>query len=90
MSQFDDTREAVTTIAEKAGPEATGLLVACMQSSARHLEWVDEQIRGGLEADRDRWRVRALEAERHLAWVQTNVLGLIAPPTDWDPNGRGA
>ncbi len=90
MSQFEDTREAVTTIGELAGPEATGMLVAYMEANARHLDWVEKQVRGGLEHDVERWKARALDAERRLAWIEARVLSLIAPPpTDWDPMDVG-
>lgn len=88
MTQFEDTREAVTAIGQKAGPEATGLLVALMEQDRRHIDWVDEQIRGGLEAERDRWKARALDAERHLAVIEARIMGLLSEP-DFDPYDGG-
>jgi hypothetical protein len=48
--QFTETQEAFATIGREAGPDATGLVVALMERSAREREWIDEMTRGGLRA----------------------------------------
>lgn len=89
MSQFDDNRSAITTIAEES-PEAAGLVFALMEHSARERDWIEEQVRGSLELERDRWRMRAIRAERHLAMIQMRFDDLLAPPPyGFDPYDAG-
>lgn len=90
FDQFADTCEAVTTIGREAGPEATGLLVALMDANARSLDRTLEMVREGIEMERDRWKARALEAERHLRVIEMRVMGLLREPDpSWDPEDRG-
>lgn len=85
MSQFDDNRDTITTIAEKS-PEAAGIVFAFMEHSARERDWIEEQVRGSLELERDRWKDRAIRAERHLAMIHMRFDDLLAPPLDgFDP-----
>lgn len=91
MSQFDDTREAVATIGREGGPEATGLLVALMDWNARERAGVLAMVLESTEADRDRWKARALDAERHLRAIEGRVWSLLREPDPrWDPDDLGA
>jgi hypothetical protein len=79
MAGNDDTSTAtaVQTIAEKAGPEAAGLLVSLVEQDRRHLDWVNSQLREGAERDRDEWKERALVAEDRLSRAERNLLRLV-------------
>jgi len=90
MSDFEDTRDAVTTIGREAGPEAAGLLVALMDQNERHTAGIMASVLQSTEEDRDRWKARALEAERHLTIIEVRVLGLLrVPDPRWDPYDEG-
>lgn len=74
---FETTREAVTKVAEES-PEASGLLAALMATNADHLASLQTSLYEGMEADRDRWRERAIEAETRLLRAQDRILELFS------------
>lgn len=87
---FEDRREAITTIGREAGPEATGLLVALMDRSRVETDDILASVLEMERADRDRWKARALDAERHLRAVEARIMGLLAyPHPSWDPDDGG-
>lgn len=91
MTQFEDTREAVTTIGREAGPEATGMLAALMDWNRAETDGILAGVLEMERADRDRWKARALDAERHLRAVEARIMGLLAyPHPSWDPDDMGA
>ena len=75
-SVFDDTREAATLVAEES-PEGAGLLAALMAHNAEGLANVQDQIIAGLEAEVERYKQRAHEAEARLARIEYRLLSVL-------------
>lgn len=77
--------DAIKVVAEQGGPDSAALLAACFERNEREATWVDEQVRKGLERERDGWRSRALTAEAHLSQIHERVLDFLR----FDPDEAG-
>lgn len=86
MSLTDDNNlDAYKAIGEEGGTDALALVATCMEQNARHLDHIETGLRASIEADRDRWKRRAIDAEAQLAAIERRMMGLLfAPPQPQD------
>lgn len=70
--------EAMQRIGEES-LEAAGLVFGLLDHSARQRETLEQQLYEGMEADRDRWKKRALDAERRLGRAAERLVDLLFP-----------
>lgn len=56
---------------------ATSLMLSILDSNARASEAVSNRLQESLEADRDRWRDRALVAEELVDAMERNMLAML-------------
>lgn len=70
-------------------PDSAGLLVGLMRRNADEATRLDEVIRQNVEDERDKWRNRAIRAEKELDAVRGNINRLLYPTEEqiehvWD------
>lgn len=91
MSLFEeDNHSALTAIGDQGGIEALALVGTFMQANAEADAKLMRSLYEGLEADRDRWKNRALAAEGQLAAVESRFMAMIFDPPSEHEWGGGA
>lgn len=71
------TRNEYAAIAAEGGTQALTLVAALMDQSANEREQLERSLLESTEQDRDRWKERAIEAERRLYRIQDRLLSLL-------------
>ena len=69
--------DAIAAVTEEGGSDAGRLLANIFESNAREQERLAERIQSGLESERDRWKGRALVAERRLERIEYRLSSLL-------------
>ena len=83
----DVTQGDALAVVAAESPESVKLLGDILAANEREATWINGVIREGIERERDEWKARALEAERHLEWITRRFEGLLAPPPQtWNPD----
>lgn len=80
-------REAFDALAAEMPPEGMALMAALMHQSSMSNQDLLSDLLAGAERERDEWKARALEAERCIGRMKSNVLNMLFAddPEDWNP-----
>ena len=71
------TGDMLAVVAEEGGTESLTLIGNILEGNRREAEWLANTIQASLEAERDDWKARALEAEARIRRIEDRWFDLL-------------